>query len=80
MNRASLGHVLNALAAVHVMVAAQFGPSHLTGEVLGGDEFRLTKIPEWPLENYYTRPMHGAWELGNQYLGYDKWTAKKLGL
>jgi hypothetical protein len=79
MNQATLKNVLNSISAVHIMVAAQFGPSHLTGEVLGRDEFRITRIPEWQLDEYYTRPISDPWE-GSKFLGHDKWTPKPLGL
>ena len=78
MSRATLRHAIDALAALHVMIATQFGIAHLRGATLGADQFRITSVPEWPLEDYYTRPRTGSGRMSGQHLGYDKWTRKPL--
>lgn len=77
---ATLGHVVNAIAAFYIMVLAQFGAPYISETTLSVNDFKVTNCPEWNLEDYYTRPMLGWGHLGTEHLGYPKWTARPLAL
>lgn len=81
MHRATLGHAINAVAAMHIMVAAQFGLSALVASPSSAmQEFRVVGDPQWPLEEYYTRPMTGFGDTPGEHLGYETWTESPLGI
>ena len=80
LNQATLGQVLDATAALYIMVAAQFGPPFISETTISVNDFRIVHYPDWPLDKYYTRPMNGFGSMSDQPLGYQKWTAKPLGL
>lgn len=80
IHQAALGHVVNAISALYIMVAAQFGAPYISETTLSVNDFKITQYPEWDLEGYYTRPMTGHGHLSDQHLGYSKWTAKPLAL
>ena len=80
ISQGTLGHVVNAISALYIIILAQFGSNYTAQIHLPTSDFRVTNSPEWPLEQYYTRPMTGFGSMGSHHLGYPKWTAKPLAL
>ena len=66
LRRATLGHVIAAMAGVHVMLAAQFGCS--SASTLPASPFAVDTSPEWDVAEFYVPPLPGA----------NSWTARAL--
>lgn len=80
LQTATLGNVVNAMAAAFIMTVAQFGFSHIHGtglfsqaSIFHPDAFQVIKSPEWSPTEVYIKPtkdglVRGAW------LGHEDWT------
>lgn len=77
--RATFANVVEAMAAVYVMAAAQFGPSTLPAHGAHPEGFRLHSTPDWALDERYIRPMRDPLD-GNAWLGHERWTPRACAL
>jgi hypothetical protein len=57
LNKANLGNVVNAMAALHIVLAAQVGSERLSKAPYSLSDFRPVTEPQWPLEDEYVPPI-----------------------
>ena len=79
LNKATLQSVIEASAALFVMVVAQFGIDHLdTLSVMQADEFAIESVPKWEMEELYILPFMFINKMPPEPLGHPTWTSKEF--
>lgn len=81
LSAATLQHVIDAIAAAHVMMIAQFGWSISVEDVLRvplekqPDIFAMVDVPSWTADQEYVAPID---DFSDAAIGYTSWTPKLL--